>query len=83
MHFVNVNEEDMEELLLFVKYTWHVFQVVNSFFIENNIPFINVILCATDGAPVAVGRLHDFIAKCSACAAHCIHQHLLVQHLSE
>jgi hypothetical protein len=35
---------------------------LEQFFVEKNIPFTNVIACATDGAPATVGRHLGFVS---------------------
>ena len=61
-----------------------IFEARKSWFDENQIPFGNLVSCATDGAPSMLGKQNGFIAHMkelcpSILAVHCVvHRHHLV-----
>ena len=61
-----------------------IFEATKSWFNENQIPFGNLVSCATDGAPSILGKQNGFIAHIkelcpSILAVHCVvHRHRLV-----
>ena len=61
-----------------------IFEATKSWFDENQIPFVNLLSCATDGAPSLFGKQNGFIAHMkelspSILAAHfVVHRHHLV-----
>ena len=61
-----------------------IFEARKSWFDENQIPFGNLVSCATDGAPFMLGKPNGFIAHIkklspSILAVHCVvHLHHLV-----
>ncbi|XP_034287159.2 zinc finger BED domain-containing protein 5-like [Pantherophis guttatus] len=66
-----------------------IFNTVKSYFTKNNIPLNNIVACATDGAPLMIGRYCGFVAYlkeevpnvlCIHCVVH--RQHLVGKHLS-
>ena len=66
-----------------------VFNVVENFFNEKNIPFSKILACATDGALSMLGRHRDFIsflkkAVPGVLTVHCVihRQHLVTKNLS-
>ena len=66
-----------------------VFNVVENFFKEKNIPLSNILACATDGAPSMIGRHRGFIsflkkAVPGVLTVHCVihRQHLVAKNLS-
>ena len=66
-----------------------VFNVVENFFKEKNIPLSNILACATDGAPSMIGRHRGFIsflkkAVRGVLTVHCVihRQHLVAKNLS-
>lgn len=88
------NEKIIEEMLFAKLLTTNttgasVFETLENFFVEKNIPFTNVIACATDGAPAMVGRYRGFVSRLKNVAPnvltiHCIihRHHLVAKHLS-
>ena len=61
-----------------------IFEAIKPWFDENQIPFGNLVFCATDGAPSMLGKQNAFIAHIkelcpSILAVHCVvHRHHLV-----
>ena len=61
-----------------------IFEATKSWFDENQIPFGNLVSCATDGAPSVLGKQNDFVThikelRPSILAVHCVvHRHRLV-----
>ena len=67
-----------------------VFQEVKTYFETNAIPLINIIACATDGAPSIMGRYRKFnaflkSANPGALICHCVihQQHLVAKNISD
>uniref|UniRef100_UPI00358FFD18 protein FAM200C-like n=1 Tax=Myxine glutinosa TaxID=7769 RepID=UPI00358FFD18 len=66
-----------------------IFQTLEKYFTDKNIPMENILACATDGAPAMIGRQRGFIALLknqvpSVFAIHCVvhRQHLVAKALS-
>ncbi|XP_050520167.1 SCAN domain-containing protein 3-like [Daktulosphaira vitifoliae] len=91
-----VKEEKICQELLFVKNLVtntkgeSIFQTLEEFFKEKEIPMCNILSVATDGAPAMVGRYRGFIAYLkkiipNILAIHCVihRQHLVAKNLSE
>ena len=61
-----------------------IFEATKSWFDQNQIPFGNLVSCATDGAPSMLGKQNGFVAHIkklchSILAVHCVaHRHHLV-----
>ena len=90
-----VDENELREEMLFARCLKTdtkgetIFNEVQSYLKENNIPLENIMACATDGAPAMVGRYRGFIAhlKNALPEVFCIHcvvhrQHLVAKNLS-
>ncbi|KAE9523112.1 hypothetical protein AGLY_016499 [Aphis glycines] len=67
-----------------------IFKTVKDYFKEKNIPLVNIMSVATDGAPAMVGRHRGFIAFLKKevpgiLAVHCVihRQHLVAKNLSD
>jgi len=67
-----------------------IFNTVKDYFKEKNIPLVNIMSIATDGAPAMVGRHRGFIAFLKKevpgiLAVHCVihRQHLVAKNLSD
>jgi len=68
VRFINNNKEFVEELLFAKSLITDtkgssIFQMVNEYFTQKNIPLTNIIACATDGTPSTTGRHVEFIAN--------------------
>jgi uncharacterized protein (UPF0305 family) len=90
-----VKDESLVQELLFARQLEtdtkgeSVFCVVDDFFKEKEIPLLNILACATDGAPSMVGRHRGFIsflkkAVPGVLTVHCVihRQHLVAKKLS-
>ena len=91
-----IKDENVAQELLFAKELEtdtrgvSIFNVVNQFFKDKNIPMNNIVACATDGAPALTGKYKGFLAclkKAAPCVftVHCVihRQHLVARNLSE
>lgn len=95
VRYLNTNQEVSEELLFAEQLKTDtkgstIYNVVEQFFNDKGIPLINVIACATDGAPSMIGRHRGFIAHLKEAipgifTIHCVihRQHLAAKHLSD
>jgi len=90
-----IRDQEMVEELLFARSLQtdtkgsSIFQTLEKYFTDKNIPMENILACATDGAPAMVGRQRGFIALLknqvpSVFAIHCVvhRQHLVAKALS-
>lgn len=66
-----------------------IFKTIKGYFIQNKIPFVNILACATDGAPSMVGKSKGLITRLkelnpSMLTTHCVihRQHLVAKKLS-
>ena len=90
-----VKEERLVQELLFAKQLIHtrgecVFREVENYFKDKNIPFKNIIACATDGAPSMMGRHCGFVSLLKKAVPdvftiHCVihRQHLVAKKLND
>uniref|UniRef100_UPI00358EF091 protein FAM200C-like n=1 Tax=Myxine glutinosa TaxID=7769 RepID=UPI00358EF091 len=90
-----IRDQEMVEEMLFARSLQtdtkgsSIFQTLEKYFTDKNIPMENILACATDGAPAMVGRQRGFIALLknqvpSVFAIHCVvhRQHLVAKALS-
>uniref|UniRef100_UPI00358FF319 protein FAM200C-like n=1 Tax=Myxine glutinosa TaxID=7769 RepID=UPI00358FF319 len=83
-----IRDQEMVEEMLFVRSLQadtkgsSIFQTLEKYLTDKNIPMANILACATDGAPVMAGRQRGFIALLKNqvpsmfaidCVVHCLH----------
>lgn len=77
------NEKIIEEMLFAKLFTTNttcaaVFEILENYFAEINIPFANVIACATDGPPSMIGRHRGFVSRLKNVAPNILTIHFFI-----